>query len=238
VATIVGRGDAALVALVVALVAAFGVGSGRALFALASDETTGLHEDVRALSRPWLVTAVLAGAAVGVPLVRRVDGGLWSLAVLVTAGLAALVVGAGLRSEGTVDPAEGTVEYDGRTIPLGAVRQVYSWTVGPFVLLVVRYHRGHVGPSTPRLLVVSAAALDAVESARRSASTGTTPDAGARAAPTAVRVVAAVFGLASLAVGPALWLLLPPGAGRPVAAYLGVFGLLFGALFLRYALVA
>jgi hypothetical protein len=82
--------------------------------------------------------------------------------------------------------------------------------------------------------VVSADALSAVESARASHDT---PDDGERAS-TAVRAVAGTVGLACLAAGPLLWLLLPTGNGRVVAAYLGGFGLLFGAVFLRYAAVA
>lgn len=228
--------DALVVAVAIALVVGLGVGSGRALFALADDDTaTFRHADSRALSRRWLVGSALVGAAVTAVVLLGWDDGaaLWLGSVV--AGFVALAVGTGLRSEGAVDGREGVVTYDGEAIPLDGIRRVDSVRLGRFVLAWVRYHRGRVDPSTPRFLVLSAAGRDAVESAiagRDDVSSGTADDRG----PVAIRAVAAVFGVGCVVVGPVVWFLVPEG--RFLAAYLGAFGLLFGALFLRYALVA
>jgi hypothetical protein len=241
--TLVERGGSgvALVVLLVALVVGLGVGSGRALFALASDDVSvPLHDDTRALSRRWLVGSVVVGAVLGYATLRWTGVGFSLLVGSVAVGFGLLVVGAGLRSEGAVDPGAGTVEYDGDAIPLDAVRRVRSLRFGRFVFAVVGYHAGRVGPSTPRFLVLSVDALEALESSQ--SSRPSPPDDASRVstrpATTAVRVVAATFGLACLAAGPVLWLALPPNGGRLLAGYLGVFGLLFGGLFLRYAVLA
>jgi hypothetical protein len=238
--TLIGRDDAALLVLVAALVAGFGVGSGRVVFALAGSGATK-RAGVRALSRRWIVVSVLGGAGIGIWSVLRVEGGFWLLVGSVGTGLAALVVGAGLRSEGEVDHDARTVSYgDGsHVIPLDAVRRVRSVQVGRFVLAWCRYGSG-VGPSTPRVLVCSEAGLAAIEAAAT-----TPPDApdtdgteGASRGPPAVRAVAATLGLVCIIAGPILWVVLPAGGGHLLAGYLGLFGLLFGALFLRYAVVA
>lgn len=236
-ATLASTGvDRLVVAVAGALLVGLGVGSGRALVALASDDTTaGGHADTRALSRRWLVGSGLAGAGVSVVVFVTSDVGMVPWFGSLVAGVAALVIGAGLRSEGAVDADDGVVDYRGRTIPLAAIRRVESVRVGGFVLAVVRYHAGRVGASTPRFLVLSIPGRDAIESSV-SGSAAAPPEAGAERGPTAVRLVAATFGVACIAVGPVLWILVPDG--RLIAAYLGAFGLLFGALFVRYALVA
>jgi hypothetical protein len=237
-----GGAGVALVAIVLALVVGLGVGSGRMLFTLASDDVpTPLHGDTGALSRRWLVGSVLVGATLEYATFLLTDLGLCLLVGSAVTGFCLLVVGAGLQSEGAVDPDAGTIEYGGDAIPLGAVRRVRSLRFGRFVLAVVGYHAGRVGPSTPRLLVLSAEALEALDSSRTSHASdrdrgGTRPVP--TATPTATRAVAAAFGLACLAAGPILWLALPPDGGRLVAVYLGVFGLFFGGLFLRYAVVS
>lgn len=231
--TLVSRGGVgvAVVALALALLVGLGVGSGRALFGLSG---TQAHADVGALSRRGLVGSILTGAVLVVVGVRE-TGGAWLFVGCLVAEVAALVVSAALRSEGSVVPAENRVDYGGRTVPLDAIRDVRSVRVRRFVFALVRYRAGRVGPSVPRLLVLSTEGLKAMTSARGH----DTPDEseGERAS-TAVRAVAGVFGVACLAAGPLLWLLLPAGDGRVVAAYLGGFGLLFGAVFLRYAVVA
>jgi hypothetical protein len=225
-----------LLLLVVVLLLGLGVGSGRALVALRSDElSTGVHEDTRALF-PLAAAAVAVVAGFAFWALTRTDVGLSLLAGCVVTGMVMLVVGAGLRSEGLVDTRTGVLEYGGTTVPVGAVRRIRSVQVGRLVFAVVGYHAGRTGPSTPRFLVLPADGLAAVERARTSTfdADDPAPDPDAHTVSSAVRAVATMFGLACLAAGPVLWLALPPG-GRFVAAYLGVFGLLFGALFLRYA---
>lgn len=252
-ATLVGNDGVgvALFVLVLALFVGLGVGSGRALFAL-GNAPPEVHETVRALSWWGVAGGVLVGGGIGLWGLRRTDVGVELLLGSVVAGFLLLSVGAGLRTRGAVDPAERTVTYGNHTVSIEAIRRVHAVTVGPFVLAVVRYHRGRVGPSTPRWFVVSPAAYDAVESVRLSLDgngndndngngNGNYSDAtgyGEEATtPRAVRWVAAAFGVGCLLSGPVLWVVLP-AEGRLLAGYLGVFGLLFGTLFVRYALVA
>ena len=233
-ATLVRSGvGVALFALVLALVVGLGVGSGRALFALGSAPPE-VHETVRALSRWGVTGGVLLGAGVSLWGLSRTGVGFELLVGSVVAGFAALVVGAGLQSEGVVDGEEGTLEYGGHTVPLDAVRRVHAGRVGRFVLALLTYHAGQVGASAPRFVVLSS---EAVATVRRSAGASVAESTTGERAPTAVRGVAAVFGIACLAVAPVLWFVLPP-EGRLFAGYLGVFGLLFGVVFVRYAVVA
>lgn len=243
-ATLVAGGGvgAALLAFVLALVVGVGVGSGRAVFALGK-APPGVHETVRALSRWGVVASVGVGAGVCLAGLLWTDVGFAILAGVVVVGFGCLSVSAGLRTDGVVDCDTGELSYAGNTIPLDAVRRLRTWRLGPFVFAVVSYHRGQVGPSTPRWLVCSGEAHDAIESVRATMDerdtddTGETEAEGTTAAPRAVRWVAAAFGVGCLLAGPVLWFLVPP-EGRLVAGYLGVFGLLFGVLFVRYAVVA
>jgi hypothetical protein len=52
------------------------------------------------------------------------------------------------------------------------------------------------------------------------------------------RIIVGLFGLGLVAVGPLLWLILPPGDGRAIALYAGAMFGLFGVLLLRYAYTA
>lgn len=246
--TVLARdGGVGLTTLVVALVVAFGVGSGRVVFALASDEVpTTAHEGTRALSRAGLGVSTLAGAGLVCWGLLRADAGFGLVVGCVAVGFVLLVVGAGLRTEGQVDTGERTLEYGGATVPLDAVRRVRAKRVGRFCFALVTYHRGQVGPSAPRWVVLSAEAHDAVESARTS-ETGAEheeePTGDVHTTPRAVRWVATVLGIGCLAAGPGLWLLLSAAGSSPVfttflVVFGGALGVVFGAVFLRYALVA
>jgi hypothetical protein len=123
---------------VVAVVVGLGIESGRTLFALTGDDTASVVDsDVRARSRRWLATSALVGAAVTVGVLLRREQGvaLWVGSFVV--GLVVLAVGAGLRSEGSVDGRAGVPTYDGGTIPLDARRDVDSIRMGRFVLALV-----------------------------------------------------------------------------------------------------
>ncbi len=223
----------ALVALVLALFVGLGIGSGRALFALGSAPPE-VHETVRALSRWGVASGVLVGAGLALVGLRWTEFGVELIVAGIVTGFACLSVGAGLRTEGVVDCEARELVYYGHTVPLDAVRRVRALRLGPFVLALLAYHRGRVSASTPRFVVLSSEAVAAVRASADESAAGS--DAGERAS-TAVRAVAAAFGVACLAAGPVLWLVLPP-EGRLFAGYLGAFGLLFGVVFVRYALVA
>ncbi|MGQ4557488.1 hypothetical protein [Halobellus sp. GM3] len=49
------------------------------------------------------------------------------------------------------------------------------------------------------------------------------------------RLIAGLFGLGMVGIGPILWLILPPGDGQVVASYAGAMFGLFGLLLLWYA---
>jgi hypothetical protein len=246
-ATLVAGGGvgAALLVFVLALVVVVGVGSGRAVFALGK-APLDVHETVRALSRWGVVASIGIGTGVCLAGLLLTDVGFVILGGTVVVGFGCLSVSAGLRTTGVVDRDAMELSYAGHTIPLNAVRRTDTRRLGPFVFALVRYHRGRVGPSTPRWLVCSVEAHDAIESVRASmderdeaetdGQTETETEA-TNATPRTVRWVAAAFGVGCLLVGPVLWLLVP-SEGRLFAGYLGIFGLLFGALFVRYALVA
>jgi hypothetical protein len=245
-ATLVAGGGvgAALLAFVLALVVGVGVGSGRAVFALGKAPPE-VHETVRALSRWGVVASIGVGAGVGLAGLLWTDVGFAILVGIGVVGFTCLIVSAGLRTTGVVDCDARELAYVGHTIPLDAIRRLYTRRLGPFVFAGVAYHRGLVGPSTPRWVVLSVAAHDAVESVRASRDERDTDDIDeaddASTTPSAVRWVAAAFGVGSLLVGPMLWLVLA-GENHYFATYLGLFattfGLLFGFVFLRYALVA
>jgi hypothetical protein len=243
-ATLVAGGGvgAALLAFVLALVVGVGVGSGRAVFALGK-APSGVHETVSALSRWGVVASIGVGAGVCLAGLLWTDVGFTLLVASVVVGFGCLAVSAGLRTNGVVDSDTRALSYAGHTIPLDAVRRLRTWRLDPFVFALVTYYRGRVGPSTPRWLVFSEEAHDAIESVRATTDERDADDSGeteprdTTAAPSAVRWVAAAFGVGCLLAGPVLWLVVPP-EGRLFVGYLGVFGLLFGALFVRYALVA
>lgn len=229
-----GEAGLFLLVLAAAIVAGLGVGSGRALFALTGDER--VTEGIRGLSKRWLVGSVLVGALGAIAAFRLTDTGFELLVGSLVVGFGALVAGAGLRTEGVVETVDGVITYRGRTIPLDAVARLRSLSLGPFVVTRLGYHDGAVSSSTPRVLVLSSEARDAVD-----ATLETTPESPAsanrRESQPAVKWVAAAFGVGCLTVGPVLWFVLPDG-GQFLAWYLGAFGLLFGAVFLRYAVVA
>jgi Na+/melibiose symporter-like transporter len=49
------------------------------------------------------------------------------------------------------------------------------------------------------------------------------------------RIIASLFGLGMISIGPVLWILLPPGDGQLVALYAGAMFGLFGIVLLWWA---
>jgi len=130
---------------------------------------------------------------------------------------------AGLRTE--------TLVVDETEVPLEAVRTVRAISMGTFAVCLLSYSRG--APNAPRIVVLPSDYVDAVASL-----IDTVPESSNEDRSTidrAERLVAGFFGLGMVAIGPLLWLILPPGDGQAIALYAGAMFGLFGILLLWYA---
>lgn len=142
-----------------------------------------------------------------------------------------VVLTAGFPTTGRVDRAVGTLTVDDTEIPLEAISAVRSIHIDTFAVCWLSYTRGV--PTAPRLVVVPSSALDSVSALIETGTDTPNPDRSTLDRP--ARLVAGLFGLGLVAVGPALWLLLPPGDGQVVALYAGAMFGLMGAVLLWYA---
>jgi hypothetical protein len=142
-----------------------------------------------------------------------------------------LVFTAAFPTSGHADGGTGSLVVDGTEVPLGAVRHIRSVTLGVVAVCWLAYERGV--PRAPRIVVLPAEIVETtmalVDSASASAGEERSPMGRSE------RLVAVTFGLGLIAVGPALWLVLPPGDGRGVALVAGALFGLFGAVLLRHA---
>lgn len=136
---------------------------------------------------------------------------------------------AGFPTEGRWDPDEGTLVVDGDRVPLESVTAHRALPLGGVALHWVSYVRGV--PTAPRTLVVPRGEVDRVRSLLDE---GAAERSDASAAGTAQRRILVAFGAGFLAVGPALWVVLP-SEGALVALYAGALFGTFGAVFLWYA---
>ncbi len=139
---------------------------------------------------------------------------------------------AGFPTEGRADPDEVSLVVDGDRVPLESVASTRALPLGPLVLCWVSYARGV--PTAPRALVLPRECFDRVRALLDGAGDGD-PDPDAAAMGAAQRGILVAFGVGFVAVGPALWVLLPGGEGTLVALYAGALFGLFGAVFLWYA---
>ena len=136
-------------------------------------------------------------------------------------------------TEGRANPSEGSLVVDGDRVPLASVESYRALPLREFVLCWVSYSRGV--PSAPRTLILPRESFDRVRSLLDDA---VREDAdGASTIGAAQRRVLAAFGVGFVAVGPALWVLLP-GEGALLALYAGALFGVFGAVFLWYAATA
>jgi len=141
-----------------------------------------------------------------------------------------LVFTAAFPTSGHADPAAGTLVVDDTEVPLDAVSGFRAVSVGTFAVGWFSYTRGV--PTAPRLILLPSNYVDVVTDLIE---TGT--DSSTRERSTidrTERLIAGLFGLGMVALGPILWLLLPPGDGQVVALYAGAMFGLFGIMLLWY----
>ena len=138
-------------------------------------------------------------------------------------------------TEGCADPDEGVLVVDGDRVPLEAVRSYRAFPFGRFALCWVSYARGV--SRAPRTLVVTGESLDRVRSLLDGGATRERDAGDASGTGAAQRRILTAFGVAFVAVGPALWVLLP-SEGAVLAFYAGALFGAFGAVFLWYAATA
>ncbi|WP_248897522.1 hypothetical protein [Haloplanus halobius] len=212
-------------ALGVAMVAILGLLIQRYVPALLA---TAVGETLRERYAPrWLAVGSVLSAAVLLGSARLHPGAPIALFV---ASWVPTVVAAHFPTAGHADPETGTLVVDGTEIPLGAVRGHRTITVGPFAVCWLSYRRG--APTAPRLVVVPAdrasMVADLVDRPASSAADEREPLRPLE------RLIVLAFGLGLLAIGPVLWIVLPPGDGRLIALYAGVMFGLFGGLVVWY----
>ncbi|MFC6825094.1 hypothetical protein [Halopelagius fulvigenes] len=166
---------------------------------------------------------------------------LWSLQVspvapfaLFVASWIPTVLAAEFPTAGHATPEAGTLVVDGSPIPLDALSRYRAVSVGGVAVCWLSYARGV--PRAPRTVVVPNDAFGAVRAVLEGAERRS--DGSEDSLRGAERAIVAAFGLGSLAVGPALRMLLPSGGGRAVALYAGALFGVFGAVFLWYAATA
>jgi hypothetical protein len=142
-----------------------------------------------------------------------------------------LVLTAGFPTGGHVDPETETLVVDGTEVPVDAVQGFRTACIGTFVICWLSYSRGM--PSAPRIIVVPSEVFESVrqlidrvsESMKREPSTINRSE----------RIIASLFGLGMISIGPVLWILLPPDDGQLVALYAGAMFGLFGIVLLWWA---
>ncbi|MFC7046438.1 hypothetical protein ACFQH6_14410 [Halobacteriaceae archaeon GCM10025711] len=118
---------------------------------------------VRHLHPAWVAVAVLVAAGL---LVVAARSGVWLLVALAAGLMVPPVATNLLTTEGTLDPAAGTVTLQGRSISLDSLAGVRRWHVGDTAVCWLSYGPGAGGAGAPYLLVlpkdVAAAIADAV----------------------------------------------------------------------------
>lgn len=142
-----------------------------------------------------------------------------------------VILTAAFPTSGHVDRMAGTLVVDDTEVPLGAVSAFRTLSMGTFTVGWLSYTRGV--PTAPRLIKLPSDHLDVVSTLIE-----TGPDTSKRERSSidrTERLIFALFGLGMVALGPVLWLILPPGDGQVVALYAGAMFGLFGTMLLWYA---
>jgi hypothetical protein len=153
--------------------------------------------------------------------------------VVFVAGWIPLVLTAAFPTSGHADLVAKSLVVDETEIPLQDVRTFRAISIGVFALCWISYTRG--SPAAPRIVALPSDYADAVANL-----IDTVPESNVERSTIdrAERIVAGLFGLGMVAIGPLLWLGLPPGEGQVIALSAGAMFGLFGVLLLRYAYTA
>ncbi|SDZ80504.1 hypothetical protein SAMN04488065_0452 [Haloplanus vescus] len=191
-------------------------------------ETNATNSFFERFSRRGLLVGSLLGALVllGSALVNDA-----APFVVFVASWVPLVVTATFPTSGRADPSTGTLVVDGDEVPLQQVWRVRTLSLGAIAVCWLSYVRG--APTAPRFVIVPADAVGVVTRLVERAPESTPDDQSTIGRPE--RVVAGLFGVGLLAIGPVLWVALPSGDARVIALYAGALFDLFGLLLLWYA---
>ncbi|MFD1635276.1 hypothetical protein ACOZ4L_15905 (plasmid) [Haloplanus ruber] len=142
-----------------------------------------------------------------------------------------LVLTAAFPTSGYADPVAETLVVDETEVPLKTVQTFRAISIGTFAICWLSYTRG--APTAPRIVVLPSDYVHIVANL-----IDTVPESPKEDRSTigqAERIVAGLFGVGLVAIGPLLWLLLPPGDGQAIALYAGAMFSLVGGLLLWYA---
>ena len=145
-----------------------------------------------------------------------------------------LVLTAAFPTSGHAAVTMETLVVDDTEIHLQEVRTFRTLSVDTFAVCRLSYRRGT--PSAPRIIILPSDYVNVVAGLIENI-----PESSREEHPTidrTERFIVGIFGLGLVAIGPLLWLALPPGDGQVIALYAGAMFGLFGALLLRYAYTA
>jgi hypothetical protein len=142
-----------------------------------------------------------------------------------------IILTAGFPTSGSVDQSEETLIIDKTEVPVNAVKTFRTVSMGTFAVCWLSYTRGV--PTAPRIIILPSSSLDIVSNLLEKSSDTSTRDRSTT--DRTERLITVLFGLGMVALGPVLWLILPPGDGQVVALYAGAMFGLFGVILLWYA---
>jgi len=145
-----------------------------------------------------------------------------------------LVLTAAFPTSGHADQATETLVVDETEIPLQEVRTFRAISMGTFTVYWLSYTRG--SPTAPRIVVLPSDYVDAVANLIDAVPESSNDERST--IDRAERIVAGLFGLGMVAIGPLLWFVLPPGDGKAIALYAGAMFGLFGLLLLWHVYTA
>lgn len=145
-----------------------------------------------------------------------------------------LVLLSGVQTWGRIDPIEPKFEYRSGSIPLAAVKRVRRRRVGSVVVCWLSYHSGAKTITTPPLVVLTAEAADALDTALDATERDPPESTPTWTAPT---VVAVVMGVGFIAFATWFWLYtdIEPGMGLYLLFVFGGLGVFFTWVGLAYA---